>query len=90
MKTDLDDAFAQAAHIPNGDGYRQMWQDMAKTYRDSGVRMETLPYGSGARQVCDLFLPDGPPQGVVVFVHDTSSSSEDSEAWRTIPRPARS
>lgn len=81
MKTDLDDAFAQAAHIPNGDGYRQMWQDMAKTYRDSGVRMETLPYGSGARQVCDLFLPDGPPQGVVVFVHGGYWKASGKSDW---------
>ncbi|MFD1911556.1 alpha/beta hydrolase [Halodurantibacterium flavum] len=66
--TDLDDAYSNAAHIPDGPGYPARWAARAAAFRAEHPPVE-LRYGDGARQVIDLFLPQGAPQGVMVFFH---------------------
>lgn len=59
--TDWDDAYANAPHIPDGDGYTERFVAAAAAFRQT-ARGEKL--GAG-----DLFLPDGMPKGLMVFIH---------------------
>lgn len=65
-----DEAYANSAYIPDGDGYYARWADAAAAFR---VRHENqklgVVYGAGARQTYDIFWPDQPPSGTVIFVH---------------------
>lgn len=68
---DWDNAYANAAHIPGAEGFPPRWAREAAAFRTSlGVRARTgLSYGSADAEVLDLFLPEGRPRGLVVFVH---------------------
>ncbi|MFC0199944.1 alpha/beta hydrolase [Paracoccus rhizosphaerae] len=59
--TDWNDAYANGAHIPGADGYVRRWTDDAATFRDAHPPQ---PLGRG-----HLFLPEGQPQGLMVFIH---------------------
>ena len=68
---DYDLAYANADFIPNAMAYPPRWAQEAEAFRAARkdlVRL-AIPYGAAARQAFDLFLPDGDPLGVVVFVH---------------------
>ena len=67
---DWDDAYANAAHIPGAADYPPRWQREAAAFRAAlGSRARTLAYGEAEAERLDLFLPEGEPQGLVVFVH---------------------
>ena len=68
---DWDDAYANGAYIPGADEYPPRWEAAARAFREaSGSRAETgIAYGSGPRQIADLFLPEGTPRGLAIFVH---------------------
>ncbi|MBN8632821.1 MAG: alpha/beta hydrolase [Rhodobacterales bacterium] len=68
---DPDRDYANGAFIPGADAYPPRWTREAAAFRQSlGRRAELdLAYGSDPREELDLFLPEGPPKGVVVFVH---------------------
>jgi arylformamidase len=68
---DPDRDYANGPFIPGGADYPDRWAREAAAFRtDLGDRAELdLPYGPGARQRLDLFLPEGAPRGVLVFVH---------------------
>lgn len=65
---DLSDAYANAPHIPGGADYPARWAAAAAAFR-AAHPPRAVRYGDGERQVCDLFLPSGPPRGLIVFVH---------------------
>jgi len=71
--SDWDDAYANGANIPGGDRWPQAWVEPAKAYRDkavaSGRAKLDMSYGPAPRNLIDLFLPEGTPKGLVVFVH---------------------
>ncbi|MFD3188973.1 alpha/beta hydrolase [Sedimentitalea sp. HM32M-2] len=80
---DLDDAYANAAHIPGGPDFPALWDMQAQAFRDvlgPWVRLGQ-PYGAGARQVYDLFLPQGRPRGTVIFVHGGYWRMFDRSIW---------
>lgn len=52
-----DDAYANAPHIPGGAGYPDAWARDAAAFRAT------------ARQKDGVFMPEGEPRGLVVFVH---------------------
>ncbi len=68
-----DDAYANAAYIPDADQYLDDWPEAAFDFRaveaSVGRARLNVPYGDHPRQAFDLFLPAGPAQGLVVFVH---------------------
>ncbi|MFO1144697.1 MAG: alpha/beta hydrolase, partial [Amaricoccus sp.] len=72
MIADWDDAYANAPHIPDGDGYPPRWTAAATAFRAALApdrQRLGLAYGPHPRQLTDLFLPEGRPTGLVVFVH---------------------
>jgi acetyl esterase/lipase len=79
----LDDAFAQAAHIPDGAFYPDRWAERARDFRLSlGARASLgVSYGPTARQAYDLFLPEEAPAGTLVFVHGGYWLRNDRSSW---------
>jgi acetyl esterase/lipase len=71
LAMDLDTAYQNAAHIPGGAEYPARWAAAAGAFRERARPRAMLgrAYGEGARQYVDLFMPEGSPRGVLVFVH---------------------
>ncbi len=71
--TDWDSAYTNSAYIVDGDRWPEAWIEPARSFRDSmtmaGRAKLDLAYGPGERNRFDLFLPEGEPKGLVVFVH---------------------
>lgn len=69
--TDLSRDYMNSAFIAEGDSFYPRWQAQAAAFRDQmGTQCRlNIPYGAGARQAFDLFLPEGTPKGLMVFVH---------------------
>ena len=67
--TAADSAYQNAAFIPGGDAYRARWAGQGAAFRETAKAALDVPYGPGARQRFDLFLPEGTPRGVVMFIH---------------------
>jgi len=82
---ELDDAYANAAHIPGAAKYPSRWMSDASAFRaalEARGRAETgIPYGKGARQVFDLFRTEGPAKGLCVFVHGGYWLRFDRSYW---------
>ena len=68
---DPDRDYANGAFIPGGADFAPRWAAKAAAFRVGlgGRAVLDMAYGPGPRQKLDLFLPEGPPKGVVVFVH---------------------
>ena len=68
---DPDRDYANGAFIPGAADYPPRWTEAAAGFRQSlGRRADLdLAYGPSPREKLDLFLPEGTPKGVVVFVH---------------------
>lgn len=65
---DFDDAYQNAAYIAGADQFLVDWPMRAAQFR-AQTPHETLTYGPGPRQFCDLFRPKGRPAGLVIFIH---------------------
>lgn len=68
---DPDRDYANGAFIHGAADYPDRWARAAAAFREGlGARADLdLAYGPAPRERLDLFLPEGPPRGVVVFVH---------------------
>jgi acetyl esterase/lipase len=68
---DLSRAYANADFIADAASYPPRWAAEAATFRATlGARARIgIPYGPGPRQMLDLFLPEGPAKGLMVFIH---------------------
>ena len=68
---DPDRDYANGDFIPGATDYPARWTRKAAAFRRAlGPRAELdLAYGPSPREKLDLFLPEAPPRGVVVFVH---------------------
>lgn len=90
---DLSDAYAIGTHIPNGDAYPPRWADLSTEYRNrllgSGQARVGVAYGQGPRNVMDVFLPEGAPRGLVVFVHGGYWLRFDRSSWSYLAEGAR-
>ena len=82
---DWDDAYANGANIPQGDRWPGAWVEPAKAFRDrlqaEGRARLDISYGEGPRNRFDLFLPEGEPKGLVVFVHGGFWLRLDKSFW---------
>lgn len=75
-----DAAYANAPHIPGGADYPARWAAQAQAFR-AATPPEVLRYGDGAREQVDLFRPEGPAKGAVVFVHGGYWLAFDRSVW---------
>lgn len=85
---DWDAAFENGAHIPGGAAYPAQWQARAAEYRTAANARRDLPYGDGARERFDLFLPGGTPKGLAVFVHGGYWKAFDKSTWSHLAQGA--
>lgn len=83
--TDWDDAYANREHIPQADAFIARWPQQATAFRTrlcaAGRARPDLAYGPRARNLLDLFLPEGRPAGLVVFVHGGYWRAFDKSLW---------
>jgi len=78
---DWEDAFQVATHTPGGAEYPARWAARAAAFRDGAVPALDIAYGSAPREKLDLFLPEGTPKGLVVFVHGGFWRKMDKSLW---------
>jgi len=92
MITNWDDAYANGDHIRGAAEFPGMWARLAAAFRDemaASNRAELdIAYGNAAREKYDLFLPEGTPKGVVVFVHGGYWKAFDKSTWSHLARGA--
>ena len=80
---DPDRDYANGDFIAGAADYPVRWAEQAAAFRVSlGARASLgLAYGPGARQVLDLFVPESPPRGTVIFVHGGYWKAFDHSLW---------
>jgi acetyl esterase/lipase len=70
---ELDEAYANAAFIAGAEEFPGRWAEAARMWRAARGHADlarlALPYGQAERERFDLFLPEGPAKGLVIFVH---------------------
>lgn len=71
--TDWDDAYANGAHIPHADTYVPRWTEAAAAFRAAHPPQDL---GRG-----HLFLPEGDPRGLMVFIHGGYWMRFDPALW---------
>jgi arylformamidase len=80
-----DDAYANGVNIAGGDRWPAAWVTPAKEFRDglseAGRATLSIAYGEKPRNRLDLFLPEGKPKGLVVFVHGGYWMAFDNSYW---------
>ncbi|MBB4630409.1 alpha/beta hydrolase [Sphingosinicella soli] len=88
MITDWDDAYANAAYIADGERWPDAWVAPAQRWRETcGARaLLDLSYGDAPRNRFDLFLPEGAPRGLVVFIHGGYWLALDKSYWSHLSR----
>lgn len=83
--TDYDDAYANGPYIAGAGNYPPRWAALASEFRDrlsaTGRARLDLGYGQGPRNKLDLFLPEGDPKGLAVFVHGGYWKAFDKSIW---------
>lgn len=84
-RIDYDDAYANAAYIPNADDFIARWQSEASVFRADLMKQERaeidISYGPSKRQAFDVFHPAGAAQGTLVFVHGGYWRRFDKSYW---------
>jgi acetyl esterase/lipase len=65
---DLSDAYANAAHIPDGPEFPARWGRAASAFRDRHPP-EDIAYGDHPRERLHLWRPQGEAKGLLAFVH---------------------
>jgi acetyl esterase/lipase len=83
--SDWDDAYANGSNIARGDRWPEAWVKPAEAFRNAllspGRAKLDLAYGDRPRNRMDLFLPEGSPKGLVVFVHGGYWLQLDKSFW---------
>jgi len=77
---DWDDAYANGAHIADGDSYPERWTKAAAAFRDRHPR-RSMTGG-------DLFEPDNAPCGLMVFIHGGYWMKTDPSVWSHLAQGA--
>ena len=85
---DWDDAFSNAAYIPDARRWPAAWNDAAAAFRGRARAELDLRYGPAPRNLLDLFLPEAAPRGLAVFVHGGYWLDFDKDSWSHLARGA--
>ena len=84
-RIDYDDAYANAAYIPNADDFITRWQSDASAFRSDMLEQQRAEldtaYGQSKRQPYDVFHPEGEAKGTLVFVHGGYWRRFDKSYW---------
>jgi arylformamidase len=90
---DWDDAYANTIHIPDGPAYPPRWAAQAQAFRveqtAAGKARVDLAYGPAPRNRLDLFYPEGPQKGLVVFIHGGFWKAFDKSSWSHLAAGSR-
>ncbi|WP_378942517.1 alpha/beta hydrolase [Mesorhizobium sp. ANAO-SY3R2] len=82
---DWDNAYTNGANIAGGDRWPTAWVEPAQAFRDAlsaaGRARLDIAYGDAPRNRFDLFMPEGTPRGLVVFVHGGYWMALDKSFW---------
>ena len=79
---DFDTAYDNGLAVPEVDEYIAAWLEKAPAFRASWPDCQLdLPYGEGARNIYDYFLPIGAPKGTLVFIHGGYWRRFDKSYW---------
>lgn len=79
--SDWDDAYENGRNIPNGSDWPAAWVAPAQAFRHRGSNRLDISYGKSERSRYDLFLPEGTPKGLFVFVHGGYWVALDKSYW---------
>lgn len=81
--TTADRAYANRDFIAGAADFPPRWQSKAAAFRAGlGPRAQLdLPYGTGARNQFDLFLPQTAPRGLMMFIHGGYWLAFDRKDW---------
>ncbi|MGI3169667.1 alpha/beta hydrolase [Pseudooceanicola sp. C21-150M6] len=79
--TDWDDAYENGRNIPGGSNYPAAWVEPSTGFREATPSRLDIAYGEGARHRYDLFLPEGTPKGLFVFIHGGYWVALDKSFW---------
>lgn len=82
---DWNDAYENGRNIPGGERWPAAWVEPAGQAREdlsaeNRAKLD-LAYGTGERNRFDLFLPEGEPRGLVVYVHGGFWLRLDRRFW---------
>jgi acetyl esterase/lipase len=80
-ESELDRAYANAPFIAGAEDYPPRWAADAAAFRATARGRLGLAYGAAERQRFDLFLPEGTPRGLMVFVHGGYWRAFDRTDW---------
>lgn len=90
--SDWDDAYTNGANIAGGDRWPDAWVTPARSYREAriaaGRANVELSYGDKPRNRFDLFLPEGEPRGLVIFIHGGYWLRFDQSLWSHLAKGA--
>jgi len=78
---DWDDAYSNAAYIPNAERFVAKWARDAAAFRALSRHDLDIPYGAGMREKYDLFFPEGDAKGLFVFIHGGYWLEFDKSSW---------
>jgi len=81
LDTAQDRAYENSAFIPGAESFKHRWADAAAAFRAAANGRMDVSYGLGPRERYDLFLPDGEPRGLAMFVHGGYWMAFDKSFW---------
>lgn len=91
-KINWDDAYTNSAYIADGPSYPAKWLKLAEEFRQSAMKANRcqldVPYGERSRNKLDLFLPQGKPRGLAIFVHGGYWLAFDKSSWSHLAQGA--
>jgi arylformamidase len=87
---DLTDDYENRKYIPDAETYSPRWEaDAATLIAKLGDRARIgIPYAAGPREKFNLFLPDGAPKGLMIFIHGGYWHSRDRHEWASFANGA--
>ena len=75
------EAYQNGPFIPGAAAYPPRWARDAEAFRARTRRAEGVSYGRHPREAFDLFLPDGAPDGLIIFIHGGYWKAFDRGDW---------
>ncbi|MDE0521169.1 MAG: alpha/beta hydrolase [Boseongicola sp.] len=85
---DWEDAFSNAAYVPDGTRFPSLWADRAAAFRERTPCELDVPYGEHSRERFDLFFPACAPRGLAVFIHGGYWLDFDKSSWSDLAEGA--